>query len=371
MTFLDYIKNSFSRVLVVDTEFRFDSSMTIPQHVVCFVYKDVFTGETFRYWENDKKSLGTPHFDYDDCLIISFNATAENGCYLNLLHGIPGNQWDVYVENARLYKSIRTGKGSLTLLTTADYYGVKDVMTKEYKTECINLIIENTSYTLPEQKKILDYCEDDVRITADVFIKQVADIEKKLSLEEKDYHRELQQIMRRGYAVGCVARVEKTGIPIDLPLVNKFNENWDQVKDKLIKTYNKSINVFDEDNTLLDEKFDAFVVREGLSNYWPKLNSGKYKKDKKTVSRFAERNDNVKTFQRIKSYLNMSRLTAYEPGFDGRVRASINMFGTITGRASPSTSKYPLNAGKWFRNMIKPSWEIIFITWITKVRNPR
>ncbi len=356
MTFLGYIKNSFKRVLVVDTEFRFDESMSIPQHVVCFVYQDVFTGEVYKYWESENLSLGRGHFDYEDCLIISYNAVAENGCYLNLLHGIPRNQWDVYVENARLYKSIRTGKGALKLLTTAECYGVKDVMTKEYKTECLELIINNTSYDLDQQKQILNYCAEDVRITADVFIKQVEDIQDKLNLEYKDYPRELQQIMRRGYSQGCVAKVQKNGIPIDLALVNRFNKNWDGVKDKLIKTYNKSINVFDEDNTLLDDKFDALVIREGLTFRWPKLNSGKYKKDKKTISRFAKFNDKIKTFQQIKSYLNMSRLTAYEPGLDGRVRSSINMFGTITGRTSPSTAKYPLNAGRWFRNMIKPSW---------------
>ena len=32
------------------------------------------------------------------------------------------------------------------------------------------------------------------------------------------------------------------------------------------------------------------------------------------------------------------------------------MFGTITGRTTPSTAKYPFNSSKWFRNVIKPSW---------------
>ena len=32
------------------------------------------------------------------------------------------------------------------------------------------------------------------------------------------------------------------------------------------------------------------------------------------------------------------------------------MFGTITGRASPSSAKYPFSASKWARNFIKPSY---------------
>ena len=31
----------------------------------------------------------------------------------------------------------------------------------------------------------------------------------------------------------------------------------------------------------------------------------------------------------------MTKLTAYTPGQDGRTRTSLNMFGTVTGRASP------------------------------------
>ena len=52
----------------------------------------------------------------------------------------------------------------------------------------------------------------------------------------------------------------------------------------------------------------------------------------------------------------MTKLTSYAPGYDGRVRTSINMFGTVTGRASPSSAKYPFSASKWARNFIKPSY---------------
>ena len=57
MKFLNFIQSQYERVLVVDTEFRFDITKTIPDHVICFVYKDVFTGEVFRYWEEDKKNF--------------------------------------------------------------------------------------------------------------------------------------------------------------------------------------------------------------------------------------------------------------------------------------------------------------------------
>ncbi len=49
MKFLNYIQESFQRVLAVDTEFRLDSTKTIPEKVICFVYTDVYTGGVFRY----------------------------------------------------------------------------------------------------------------------------------------------------------------------------------------------------------------------------------------------------------------------------------------------------------------------------------
>ena len=43
MSFLNFIKDNFDRVLSVDTEFRMDETITIPKKVVCFCYEDVFT----------------------------------------------------------------------------------------------------------------------------------------------------------------------------------------------------------------------------------------------------------------------------------------------------------------------------------------
>ena len=109
MKFLNYIENHFERVLVEDTEFITDSTGTTPESVIAHVYIDVFSGENFKFWLHNKK-LTQPQFDFNDCLLVSYNAIAEVGCHLNLLHGIPPNIWDSYVETARLHKPMRSGK---------------------------------------------------------------------------------------------------------------------------------------------------------------------------------------------------------------------------------------------------------------------
>ncbi len=52
----------------------------------------------------------------------------------------------------------------------------------------------------------------------------------------------------------------------------------------------------------------------------------------------------------------MTKLKGYEVSFDGRARTSLNMFGTVTGRCTPSTAKFPFSTGKWARNFIKAPW---------------
>ena len=163
MSFLNYIRQSFTHVLCRDTEFRFDSTKTIPNETVCDVYIDAFTGESWSYWENNKSH--TPrHWDYEDVLIISYNATAEVGYDLKLVRGRPNNIWDAYVENSRLYKHIRNGKGENTLLATAEYYGIKDKITEAEKEENIKLIINNKTYTQDQRKQILEYCKSDTKL---------------------------------------------------------------------------------------------------------------------------------------------------------------------------------------------------------------
>ena len=363
MRFLNYIEKQFARILAVDTEYITDTTNTIPEKVICFCYTDVFSGEVFRYWEYDKKKSFTPHFDFDDVLLVSYNATAEVGSYLKQLYGRPPNIWDSLIETRRLYKPLRSGKGAMKLLATATNYGIKDKISEADKEENLDLILRRNKfkglpfeYSKEEQKQILDYCQSDTDVLAQVFIKQVEDIEEKLNLKtEEQFETELWQILNRGYAISCVSLVERNGIPVDVNLINKFNETWPKVKNILIEKFNKDIDVFNENLTFSHAKFDELIKRNGLDRRWPRMKSGHFTTNKKYVKQNLHIKDLAK-FNEIRTFQNMTKLTSYTPGYDGRVRTSLNMFGTITGRASPSSAKYPFGASKWARNFIKPSY---------------
>ena len=357
MSFLNFLKDSFDRVLAVDSEFRYaDSSKTIQEQVVCFVYKDIFTEDKFYFWEADKKGTH-PHFEWENVLLVPFKADAEGHSWLSLLHGRPNNIWDTYAENARLYKTMRSGKGALSLLNTAHGYGINETMTKDHKEEERKVVYENKTYTKEQRERILNYCLEDVELTEKVFLKQIADIEKKNKLKTKeDYKRELWQIMFRGASQLNVALVERNGIPFDNRLVNEFNIYWPKVKRHLIEKYNKTINVFDEYGVEKNNLFQEMIKRNGLFDKWPRtFKTGELVKDKKIIAKFTHIKD-IRIYQKIKYFINLTELSMFKPGADGRMRTPFHMFGTETGRCTASTSEFVFGGPGWVRNFIKPGW---------------
>ena len=359
MSFLNFIRDSFDRVLAVDSEFCFaDHTKTIQSRVVCFVYKDIFTNDVFKYWTHDKK-FNEPPFDWNRVLLVPFNAVAEGHSWLHLLQGMPRNIYDTYVENARLYKTFRSGKGALDLRTTAQHYGIPEVMTKEHKDEMRDMVIENASYTAEQREKILDYCLEDVELTQKIFIKQVEDIEKKNNLKTiEDYKTEISQIMFRGASQLHVAKIERAGIDINYSKVLDFKKYWSEVEDIIIKRLDKDIKVHDEDGTERYDYFVELVKRIKLFGKWERtFKTNKLRTDKKYIDKMIKKFPEIldlQIYKQIKSLKAYTKLTVFNPCADGKLRCSWNMFGTETGRCTPSTNANIFGGAKWQRSLIRP-----------------
>ena len=361
MSFLNFIRDSFDRVLAVDSEFCFaDHTKTIQSRVVCFVYKDIFTNDVFKYWTHDKR-FNEPPFDWNRVLLVPFNAVAEGHSWLHLLQGMPRNIYDTYVENARLYKTFRSGKGALDLRTTAQHYGIPEVMTKEHKDEMRDMVIENASYTAEQREKILDYCLEDVELTQKIFIKQVEDIEKKNNLKTiEDYKTEISQIMFRGASQLHVAKIERAGININYSKVLDFKKYWPEVEDTIIKRLDKDIRVHDEDGTERYDYFVELVKRIKLFGKWERtFKTNKLRTDKKYIDKMIKKFPEIldlQIYKQIKSLKAYTKLTVFNPCADGKLRCSWNMFGTETGRCTPSTNANIFGGAKWQRSLIRPSF---------------
>lgn len=360
MEFLKFIKNGFGRVLSVDAEFLSDSSGTIPQRILCLVFKDIFNDDVYRYWVDGQKNIPN-FFDYEDTLLISFNAVAEHGVFQQLLHGKPKYMWDCFVENKCLYLPF-LAKNKTGLIDTCARYNIETISKAQKDHELDRILRRNEFKDLPfkyskeEQKEIMNYCQSDVEENAKLFISQCIDIQNKNQLRtEEDFKRALFEITFRGYSQANFAQIERNGFTIDTDLVNEFNNYWPLVKNIVIERHNKELDVF-EGVTLRKSKFDKLVLRCGLGSRWPRLRSGNFTTNDDVVKRFEEDHPLIKKFRQLNKLLNTTKLGFYSPSEDGRVRASLNGFGSITSRCQPSNAKFPLGASKWTRNFIKPSW---------------
>ena len=63
------------------------------------------------------------------------------------------------------------------------------------------------------------------------------------------------------------------------------------------------------------------------------MKSGNFTTNKKIIKQNLD-NEEIEKFNEIRTLQNMTKLTAYSPGSDGRTRTSFNMFGTVTVKGS-------------------------------------
>jgi hypothetical protein len=268
--FLDYIKSKF-RIVVVDTEFQFDASMSYVKTPICMVLKDLSTGHEYKFWDHQSKELTTLPFDFEKTLFVCHYAIAEVSYFFARLLGRPPFIFDTWTEYSKLYKNRRP---SLSLLAAATAYGCKDTTTPEEKERFRDMCIHQNSWDKQQQDEILNYCLDDVRMTEQVFYGVLKDLEK---ICGNNYDLLLEQAMARGAAIACVSKAQRNGIPIDTAAVNDFNTYWEEVKDSVIQRFNKDLNLWDENSKFSNEKFKQLIDRLDLSAEWPRTPKGKLK----------------------------------------------------------------------------------------------
>ena len=303
------------------------------------------SGKKITHWYLDSKPDWP--FNCNETIYICHNAVAEVSCMLQLGMARPNNLWDTMVQDKKLWLGRVSG---FSLLDSCKRYQIPTI-TEAQKEIYRKLIINKyPAYSAREKQKIIEYNITDVEENAKLFMAQC----KEFDFRDKNSEKILSQAIFHCRSQGVIAKIERNGIPIDTALVNKFNTYWPMVKDELVREVNLEIDVFNEDLTFSHTKFNELIKRNNLGRKWPRMKSGNFTTNKKIIKQNLD-NKEIEKFNEIRTLQNMTKLTAYTPGNDGRTRTSFNMFGTVTGRTSPSSSKYVFSASKWARNFIKPS----------------
>jgi hypothetical protein len=149
----------------------------------------------------------------------------------------------------------------------------------------------------------------------------------------------------------AVARMEWTGIPIDVGLHVELTAHWSDIKRELIDFAAARFPVFLEGH-FNHTRFERFLVEHDLR--WPFTARGRAAVDQQTFKDMARVYPEILPLQQTLHVLGKLRLTDLAIGSDGRNRTLLSPFSSRTSRNQPSTSRYVFGLAAWLRALIKP-----------------
>jgi hypothetical protein len=313
---------------------------------VCLVALELRTGRLIRQWR-DEFGPTPPYPIAPDALFVAYFASAELGCHLALGWQQPTRVLDLFVEFRNRTNGLETPSGS-SLLGALAYFGIDGIGALE-KDGMRALILRGGPWSADERVAILDYCENDVRALARLFLVMARQID-------------LPRALLRGRYMAAVARMEWAGVPIDMPRLELLQRHWGGLQDALIAEIDADYEVFDGRTFKLD-RFAAWLTREHIP--WPLLGSGRPDLSDGVFRQMAKMYPAVSPLRELRSALADLRLNDLAVGHDGRNRTLLSPFRARTGRNQPSNSKFIFGPSVWLRGLIKPpeGTAVVYLDW--------
>lgn len=314
----------FREVVALDFEFISESGATpVP---VCMVARELVSGRLHRFWVDDFADH-PPFPTGDDVLFVAYFASAEIGCFLSLGWPVPTRILDLYTEfrNETNGMSLPGGRG---LLGALSHHGIPAI-TAEQKTAERALVMRGGPWNTEERRQILDYCQTDVDPLAALLERMLPAI--------SSHPRGLGQALLRGRYMAAVARMERTGIPVDVDTLTLLRRHWTSIKLDLIATIDADYGLY-EGTTFKEGLFAAYLADHGID--WPRTASGRLALDRDTFKDMARSYPCLEDLRELRAALSELRLEKLIVGPDGRNRVMLSPFGAATGRNTPSNNGF-------------------------------
>lgn len=334
----------FNRITCLDFEYSAPPGEIPSPH--CFVAIDLLTGRVTRGFVRD---FSTPPYGIDsDSLVVTYYASAEISCHLDLGWSVPANILDLFCE-FRWLTNHGAERQPASLLDALTYFGIDSIGSNE-KEEMRQLAIRGEPFTPSEQVALLDYCESDVRAL------------EKLLPAMLDRGLDLERALLRGQYMAAAARVEANGIPVDVEKYSLFQKHWKLIQRRLVEKVNIEFDVYDG-TSFRQKKFRDYLQAKGIR--WPTLQSGSLDLTDETFKTMAIGHPDLAKLREVRLVLSKMRLNDLAVGSDGRNRCLLSAFASKTGRNQPSNSKFAFGQASWLRNLIqpKPGTALAYVDW--------
>jgi DNA polymerase-1 len=135
-------------------------------------------------------------------------------------------------------------------------------------------------------------------------------------------------------------------------------QKWTFVRDAVVPRLNEKYGVYVQDKGgewhFSIEQFAAYLQRERLIEFWPRLESGKLNLRTKTFEDMCEAWPQLEELRQLKYIRDKLRRIKLSVGSDGRNRTVLWPFQSKTSRSQPKAARWIFSPAVWLRSLIKP-----------------
>jgi DNA polymerase I len=162
---------------------------------------------------------------------------------------------------------------------------------------------------------------------------------------------DLGRALLRGRYLCAVARIERTGIPIDQTALGMLVNDWPNSRSRIIEWVDQPINVY-RGQTVNRDAFADWLVLQGI--VWPTNFADQPDLSETAFRNMARLHPVVRPLKELQATLDWFDPRKLAVGHDGRNRTQLNPFASRTGRNQPSVKASVFGAAAWVRHLIKP-----------------
>ena len=350
------MSENFGTVVVADFEFEVDGGdynlrngdMSMPLCMVAHVLNENLQHvHTFRLWRDELLAAKNPPFDVGrDALFVAYSAQAELMCFKALGWQFPVHVFDLHTAY----------QATTNILFPYNPDEKRNKVRKRLSDACRTYNLEgweNIDKRMIAQdigegrwrdhghERVLEYCEEDVRMSVRLLCAQLRGLSK---LPPVDVARVLWW---SNYSAKCIALIQARGIPIDMRLWNLVQENKAAVIGELLRRFHPSYGtdtpIYTPEGNWSYDRFEQFLIRAGVTA-WPRLDSGQLDTTSDAFGLMSHV-PGIEGLHALLDSLGFIVKARLPIGRDARNRPSLLPFGTVTGRNAHAKSPYNVHAG--------------------------
>jgi hypothetical protein len=363
------VNANFGHIIVADFEYEIRDG-DLP-NVLCMVAYELDEHlqyvRTIRQWRGEFGSR--PPFDIgDDTLVVAFSAWAEMTCFKVLGWPFPTHIFDLHTAYLAASNILRPQVDEDTtyrrpkkdLASACHAYGIAGW--EGIDKGSIARDIGEGRWENHGKAAVLEYCEEDVRMSAKLLRAQI--------IGNGIFHAaDVKRVLHwSNYSAKSMALIQAAGMPIDMPLWNFVQENKPAVVRSLVThhdpSYGQCETIYTPEGEWSYERFERYLVRAGIRQ-WPRLESGRLDIDGDAF-RLMYHEPGIEALHALRESLNVVVKAKLPIGRDGRNRPSLFPFCTATGRNAHSRSLYNNHASMRSFMVFPPDTIGVYLGWRTQ-----